>query len=98
MVLRGATGAIEAHIFLISVGQLVVPRIIRRGGAPSGWRGAGLCSGREPECSLTPDMGDRTGRCHCDPDATDADAHERADFEQLETNGAAGGGREFGVV
>ena len=77
---------------------MLVPHIIRHGGAASGRRGAGLCSGREPDCSLTPDLGDRTGRCHRDPNATDADAYERADFEQLETNGTARGGREFGVV
>jgi len=33
-----------------------------------------------------------------DLDAADADAHERADLEQLETNGAAGGLGELSVV
>ena len=30
--------------------------------------------------------------------AADADAHERANFEQLETDGAAGSLRELGIV
>jgi hypothetical protein len=99
MVLRGATwrdrALLKFTFFLIQVGELLVPRIIRRGVRPAR---RGPCSGREPDCGLTPDLGDRTGRCHRDPNATDADAYERADFEQLETNGAAGGRREFGVV
>jgi hypothetical protein len=39
----------------------------------------------------------RTARRHRDLDAADADAHERTDLEQLETNGAAGGLGELGV-
>src|SRR5262249_30041158 len=38
------------------------------------------------------------GRLDGDPDATDADTHERADLEQLEPDGAAGGVGEVGTV
>ena len=61
-------------------------------------RGARDGGDREPDCGAAPVFGGRTGRCHGDPDAADADAHERPDLEQLETDGAAGGVREVGVV
>ena len=45
-----------------------------------------------------PSLGGRTSRRHGDLDAADADANERADLEQLETDGAAGGLGERGIV
>src|SRR5271169_2675547 len=77
-------------------------RLCRVMGAPrrhvSGWGCAGVCSGRKPDGGLAPIMGGRTGRRHRDLDAANADAHQRTDLEQLETNGAAGGVGEFGAV
>src|SRR6266508_2990047 len=64
----------------------------------SGWRGAGNGGDCEPDCGAAPVLGARASRRHGDLDATDADAHECTDLEQLETNGAAGGFRELGVV
>ncbi len=62
------------------------------------WRGAGDGGDCEPDCGAAPVLCGGTGRRHGDLDAADADAHERANFEQLETDGAAGGLREVGIV
>ena len=45
-----------------------------------------------------PDLGCGTARRHRNFDAADAHAHESADLEQLETNGAAGGFGELRVM
>src|SRR5213076_2222767 len=52
----------------------------------------------EPDCGAAPVLGRRTSRRHGDLDATDADANERPDLEQLETDGAAAGLRELGIM
>src|SRR6185437_8472065 len=54
-------------------------------------RAAGAGGGVETDGGAAPDLGRRTTRRHRDFDAADADAHERADFEQLETDSAAAG-------
>ena len=59
---------------------------------------AGLCDGGEPDGGAAPVLGSRTGRCHGDFDASDTDAHERSDLEQLKTDGAASGMGEVGIV
>ena len=64
----------------------------------SGRKGAGECGQREAHGGDAPDSCGRTGRRHGDPDAARADAHERSDLEQLETDGAAGRVGKVGVV
>jgi hypothetical protein len=61
-------------------------------------RGAGQGGDCEPDCGAAPVSRGRTSRRHGDLDATDADAHKRADLEQLEPDGAAGGLGEVGIV
>src|SRR5215468_6453380 len=56
----------------------------------SGGRAAGACGG-EPTGGLTPDISGGTGRCHPDFNPADAEPHQSADLEQLETNGATRG-------
>jgi hypothetical protein len=52
-------------------------------------RGAGQGGNREPDGAADPVSGGRTGGCHSDVDATNAETHDRTDLEQLETDGAA---------
>src|SRR5512139_3617611 len=61
-------------------------------------RGAGDGGDCEPECGAAPVLLCRTGRRHGELDASGADAHQRADLEQLEPDGAAGRLREVGIV
>src|SRR5882672_9992707 len=61
-------------------------------------RGARQGGEREANGGAAPVLGDRTSRRHGDLDAADADAHERTDLEQLETDGAAGGLSELGIM
>jgi hypothetical protein len=63
---------------------MVAPR--RRVSCGRGARQGGEC---EANCSAAPVLGGRTSRRHSDLDATDADANERPDLEQLETDGHA---------
>src|SRR5712692_4477834 len=53
-------------------------------------RGASVCCRDETGGGEPPDLSCGTARGHRDFDATDAYAHESADLEQLEANGAAG--------
>src|SRR6516162_11522788 len=81
-----------------SVGRLVdATRLVAPRQRVSCRRGTGG-GGGEPYGGAGPIFGDRAGRGHCDIDAADADAHERADLEQLETKGAAGGVGEGGAL
>jgi len=92
-------GAVLGCILRVSVGAVGLCRVMvapRR--RVSCRRGASLCGGAEADGSEPPDLRGRTARRHRDLDAADADAHERADLEQLETNGAAGGLGELSVV
>ena len=61
-------------------------------------RGAGQGGDCEPDCGAAPVSRGRTSGRHGELDAADADAHERADLEQLEPDGAAGGLGEVGIV
>src|SRR3974390_1506161 len=58
---------------------------------------SGGCSLGQAAGSATPVVGPRTSGGHCDLDAADADAYQRTDLEELETDGAAGGVGEGSV-
>lgn len=73
--------------------EIIAPR--RR---VSCWRDTFQAGDCEPDGGAAPVLRSWTGRRHRDFDAADADAHECADLEQLEPNGAAGRPRELGIV
>src|SRR5437667_12306524 len=75
---------------VVSVGLVMMPRGLRVAASRVRWRGAGICRGGKTAGSEPPGLGCRTARGHRDFDAANAYAHESADLEQLETNGAAG--------
>jgi hypothetical protein len=76
----------------------MVPRRLRVAAARSCRRGAGQGGNSEPDGGAEPVSGGRTGGCHGDLDAANAEMHDRTDLEQLETNGAASRGGEVGVM
>ena len=63
----------------------------------SGGRAA-RAGGGETQCRLAPDRGRGAARGHRDLDAADADAHQRADLEELEAKRAAGCVGIFGLM
>src|SRR5580704_10196500 len=76
-----------------------MPRGLRVAAARvSGGRAARVGGGGETPGSAAPGIGCGTRRRHRNLDAADTHAHEGADLEQLETDGAAGRFRERRVL
>src|SRR6266705_1215698 len=75
---------------VVSVGLVMMPRGLRVAASRVRWARRGHLPRRQDGWQRAPGLGCRTARGHRDFDAANAYAHESADLEQLETNGAAG--------
>src|ERR1700674_3953470 len=81
----------------VSVSLKVMPPVCALRRRVSGWGVAGACGGVETNGGGAPDRRCGVARGHRDFDTAHADAHQRADLEQREANGAAAGVVEAGV-
>ena len=91
----GAEGATGDLVLRVPVGLWVMPSIGALRRRVSGGRavlgGVGQAAG-----GAAPFFGSGAGRGHGNPDATDGDADQRPDLQELEPDGAAGGVRKGG--